>query len=195
MPPRSPSQDFPRVRLPELVARPIAPHWPLGIAAQVVALRAVAGMSEALDLLLDSPGPDDAVSALHRLRVSARRLRCTMDDLADVWPKKPLRRLRRELTELTRGTGRARDLDVEKLRWAAASADAVDDKARALRWLWAQADGARRAEQPVVQEALERAKRNDLLGRLMAFFASQPFDLDSVVTDDTLNLTESGVAS
>lgn len=166
--------------LPGVVDSTIGAHWPLGAAAQVLALRHVREILA--QRAAATAGPD--VDAVHRLRVACRRLREALEPFGDFWPRKELRRASAAVRRLAEAASRARDLDVEAqhLRERLASASPAEDQA--LRWLWASSRQARHEEQPRLVKALLAFESRRWPSRLLKLFSRAPFDLRSWRPDD-----------
>ena len=57
------------------------------------------------------------IEFVHDMRVTSRRLRATMDNFADCFPKKPFKKHYKKIKAITRTMGAVRDLDVLIVRF------------------------------------------------------------------------------
>lgn len=109
---------------------------------------------------------DDDPEAIHKMRVAARRLRVVLKTFADCYPKKPRRRLARQVKRLQRALGSARDNDVllEQLRNESEQAPAGQQPG--IRWLINFLQAQRASHFQEVQRRLRKRK----MARLRADF-------------------------
>ncbi|HKP90343.1 MAG TPA: CHAD domain-containing protein [Thermoleophilaceae bacterium] len=136
-------------------------------AAAVVAVRAEE-VFEHRDGVLDTR----EIENVHDMRVATRRLRAALEIFAVCFPKKPHRRLLKEVKALADALGERRDRDV--------AIAALDDAARVLtateRPGLKRLAGELRSEQAAANDALARKldeiDADDLRGRLLALAAS-----------------------
>lgn len=106
---------------------------------------------------------DQDIEYVHRLRVSTRRSMAALQLYDDFLPRKRGHRMRRDLKQIRRAAGRARDLDVltERLR-----RNLGTGASRLLAELAAQ----RAAAQPAIVEAYRKARAKDQFGRRIERF-------------------------
>ena len=66
------------------------------------------------------------IEFVHDMRVTSRRLRATMDNFADCFPKKPFKKHYKKIKAITRTMGAVRDLDVQIARFQNELADLTE---------------------------------------------------------------------
>ncbi len=139
-------------------ARIVSLHWlhqlhQARLAWSLASLPGEGGLNES-----DPPRspPRQAMQALHRARVSLRRLRASCKEHRDLLEGSRLGRLRAALTRLQRATNSARDADVQ-LDWLNAEADGLPELAREqAESLREQIAASRTKQQERVANALRR---------------------------------------
>src|SRR5437867_8153728 len=87
----------------------LRPDLPVRKAAGLSVQARAGDLADALDQALN---PDDP-EGIHDLRVATRRLRAAIDAYAVAWPAKGMKALRRDVRDLFRATGPARDIEVQ----------------------------------------------------------------------------------
>jgi CHAD domain-containing protein len=122
----------------------------------------VAELSDALERALD---PDDA-EGIHDLRVATRRLRAAIDSYGVAWPKKGMKALRRDVRDLFRATGPARDTEVQIDHIEAAIGDAPPAVRHGLEELRAGLVGQFEVEAEAVRKAVLTFRDDGVLVRL-----------------------------
>jgi CHAD domain-containing protein len=111
------------------------------------------------------------IEELHAMRVSSRRLRAAMDAFEGAFPRRSFRPLLRQVKEITDVLGDARDLDVAIDRLTGMLAGLPPDERRGVEGLVARYRQERAAEDPRIQELMDRLEREDFEGRLDAYVA------------------------
>lgn len=95
---------------------------------------------------------------IHDLRVASRRLRAVLEDHARFYRKRPLKRFRKRVRAITRGLGKARELDVALDHLRALKKDAPEGTEQAVRRIARMLRKLRTEESNAVDESCTLAR-------------------------------------
>ncbi len=102
------------------------------------------------------------IEPVHQMRVWSRRTRAALDIFAPCFSNKHFETLAREVKQVTRALGEARDLDVMIERVEALAADLPEEQRGALEQYATELKGRRQYAQTAVKKALARLDDHDL---------------------------------
>ena len=118
---------------------------------------------------LDEVRRGEEIEAIHRARVASRRLRAVLGTFRDCWKKKLVKPWKRQIRQLARNLGEARDQDV-LMEYLTAQLAASSDPALlpGIACMLSHVEQDRRWLQPRVLKAVDRFERNSVLETMQA---------------------------
>lgn len=167
------TRHFALVDFPPLLDRPLDPEWPQGVVAQYIVLTYFRELLSHREKVLRN----EEVEAVHQIRVAARRTRTALQTLHTLWEGDEPKRFERYLERFATAFNVARDLDVLVLYFEERIADAGDERAQAYRWLLERNRGERAAQQPRLEQALQKMEESAFPALFVAYFSRRPVDL------------------
>lgn len=99
-----------------------------------------------------------APDGIHDLRVASRRLRAVLEDHARLYRKRPLKRFRKRVRAITRGLGKARELDVALEHLRVLKQDAPEGTEQAVRRIARMLRKLRKEESDAVDKSCALAR-------------------------------------
>jgi len=164
---------FAAVEFPPLIDGEPDPAWSFGIYAQYVVLHFFRELLEQRRVVWDN----EDIEGVHRIRVAARRCRTALQTFSTLWDAAEVQRFQQYLARFADAFGAARDLDVMLIYLREQLAVADGERQAAYRWLLERNAEKRAAEQPRLEQALQRFEDDGVPAALTAFFSRLPVDI------------------
>jgi CHAD domain-containing protein len=108
------------------------------------------------------------IERVHDMRVATRRLRAALEIFAECFPKKPYKRVLKDVKKLADTLGERRDPDVHVEELERIALALTHEEARGVRSLEDQLRGQQEAGNEALAATLREIEESDLRGRLLA---------------------------